>query len=264
MHRPNRVAPEGALRSANAPYGMHSSWMLAMPRRNFLVLLIAVLGSWLCYQRAARNRYAATLTEAMNIVTASYIHDVEPRVLFEGAMDGMIGKLDPYSAYTSPEEFNQFQQQMEGEFTGVGIVVDPDEKNGRLTVLDALIGKPAYLAGIRAGRHHPRHRRAGNQGCALARCDPPDSRRAGNESQAPHPASRVARSRSSTRSSGRRFRSKRSWATAAARTASGSSAWPIIRGSASSASSTVSASARPTNSARRWRPSGSPASRSTG
>jgi len=122
-----------------------------MPRRNFIVLLVAVLASLLCYQRAARNRYAATLTEAMNIVTASYIHDVEPRVLFEGAMDGMIGKLDPYSAYTSPEEFYQFQQQMEGEFTGVGIVVDPDEKNGRLMVLDALIGKPAYLAGIRAG-----------------------------------------------------------------------------------------------------------------
>jgi carboxyl-terminal processing protease len=122
-----------------------------MPRRNFLVLLLAVLASWLCYQRAARNRYGATLSEAMNIVTTSYIHEVEPRVLFEGAMDGMIGKLDPYSAYTSPEEFNQFQQQMEGEFVGVGIVVDPDAKSGRLTVLDALIGKPAYLAGIRAG-----------------------------------------------------------------------------------------------------------------
>lgn len=122
-----------------------------MPRRNLIVLLLVAAVSWLCYERASRNRYAATLTEAMNIVSARYISPVEPRVLFEGAMDGMIGKLDPYSAYTSPEEFDQFQQQMDGEFTGIGIVVETHAESGRLAVLDALIGKPAYQKGIRAG-----------------------------------------------------------------------------------------------------------------
>jgi len=122
-----------------------------MTRRNLIILLLVAAVSWLCYSRASRNRYAATLTEAMNIVTTNYVSDVEPRVLFEGAMDGMVGKLDPYSGYTSPEEYNQFQQQLEGEFVGVGIVVDHDAENGRLNVAEALIGKPAYLAGIRAG-----------------------------------------------------------------------------------------------------------------
>src|SRR5437870_9987408 len=122
-----------------------------MPRRNITILLLAAAVSWLCYQRAARNRYSATLTEAMNIVTAHFINDVESRVLFEGAMDGMIGKLDPYSGYTSPEEYSQFQQQLEGEFVGIGIVVDHDTENGRLLVAEALIGKPAYMAGIRQG-----------------------------------------------------------------------------------------------------------------
>jgi carboxyl-terminal processing protease len=63
----------------------------------------------------------------------------------------MIGKLDPYSGYTSPDELNQFQQQLEGEFVGIGIVVDHDTENSRLNVAEALIGKPAYVAGIRAG-----------------------------------------------------------------------------------------------------------------
>src|SRR6478752_2073264 len=122
-----------------------------MPRRNITIILLALSISWLCYQRASRNRYAQSLAEAMNIVQASYVHEVEPRVLFEGAMDGMIGKLDPYSGYTSPEEFNQFQQQLEGEFVGIGIVVDHDTENGRLSVAESLIGKPAYMAGIRQG-----------------------------------------------------------------------------------------------------------------
>src|SRR4051794_7807709 len=125
--------------------------IINMPRRNLFILLLVAALSWLCYSRASRNRYAATLTEAMNIVTTNYVSDVEPRVLFEGAMDGMVGKLDPYSGYTSPEEYNQFQQQLEGEFTGIGIVVDQDAERGRLNVAEALIGKPAYLAGIRAG-----------------------------------------------------------------------------------------------------------------
>lgn len=122
-----------------------------MPRRNITILIFALAISWLCYQRASRNRYAQSLAEAMNIVQTSYVHDVEPRVLFEGAMDGMIGKLDPYSGYTSPEEFNQFQQQLDGEFVGIGIVVDHDTENARLNVAEALIGKPAYMAGIRPG-----------------------------------------------------------------------------------------------------------------
>jgi len=122
-----------------------------VPRRNITILIFAIAISWLCYQRASRNRYAQSLADAMNIVETSYINDVEPRVLFEGAMDGMIGKLDPYSGYTSPEEFNQFQQQLEGEFVGIGIVVDHDTEHGRLGVAESLIGKPAYMAGIRQG-----------------------------------------------------------------------------------------------------------------
>jgi carboxyl-terminal processing protease len=122
-----------------------------LPRRNITILLLSIAISWLCYQRASRNRYVQSLGEAMNIVQTSYINDVEPRVLFEGAMDGMIGKLDPYSGYTSPDEFRQFQQQLDGEFVGIGIVVDHDTENGRLNIAEALIGKPAYMAGIRPG-----------------------------------------------------------------------------------------------------------------
>src|SRR5262245_1796384 len=122
-----------------------------MPRRNLTLLMIAAFVSLLCYQRASRNRYAGTLAKAMNIVRENYISQVEPRVLFEGAMDGMIGKLDPYSGYTTPEEYNHFQEQLDGEFSGIGIIVDHNAERGRLDVIESLIGKPAHTAGIRAG-----------------------------------------------------------------------------------------------------------------
>lgn len=121
-----------------------------MPRRNLIVLFAAAIVSLACYMAATRNRYVLPLTRAMNIVTSEYIDEVEPQVLFEGAMDGMLEKLDAYSGYVSPDDFQQFQQAMDGEFEGVGIVIEADDE-GRLSVVDALVGKPAYIAGIRAG-----------------------------------------------------------------------------------------------------------------
>ena len=122
-----------------------------MPIRNLILLLAVTAGSWLCYERAARNKYAASVTEAMNIITSRYVNEVEPRILFEGAMKGMVSKLDPYSAFSPPEEYDQFQQRMDGEITGIGIMIEPAEESGRLKVVDALPGKPAFLAGIRPG-----------------------------------------------------------------------------------------------------------------
>lgn len=122
-----------------------------MPRRNLTLILIAAAISLLCYQRSARNRFAGALTEAMNLIAANYVSEVEPRVLFEGAMEGMVGQLDPYSGYTSPEELTAFQEQLDGEFVGVGIRFERDDATGHLDVVESLIGKPAYVSGIRSG-----------------------------------------------------------------------------------------------------------------
>ena len=122
-----------------------------MPRRNLTVILLAALLSLMCYHRASRNRFAATFAEAMNHVTAEYVDEVEPRALFEGAMEGMMDQLDMYSGYTSPQEKAQFDKQLDGEFPGVGFVLEVDEKTNRLTILSPLVGTPAQKAGLQSG-----------------------------------------------------------------------------------------------------------------
>jgi carboxyl-terminal processing protease len=121
-----------------------------MPARNLAVLLLAALGSFACYQRAARNRFADTFAQAMNIVTTQYVDEVEPRVLFEGAMDGMMDQLDMYSGYTPPREYLQFKEQIEGEFPGIGIMVEVNDQTKELVVLAPLPGSPAAKAGLKS------------------------------------------------------------------------------------------------------------------
>ncbi|MFN0020382.1 MAG: S41 family peptidase [Pirellulaceae bacterium] len=122
-----------------------------MPLRNLTIIMFALLLSFACYTRASRNRYAATLLDAMNVISSDYVDDVEPRKLFEGAMDGMVGQLDPYSGYSPPEEYQQFQEQMDQGFVGIGVFVDIDSKNKRLTITSPLVGSPAFKAGIKSG-----------------------------------------------------------------------------------------------------------------
>ncbi|MCE9527832.1 MAG: S41 family peptidase, partial [Planctomycetales bacterium] len=118
---------------------------------NLTIIMFALLLSIACYTRASRNRYAATLLDAMNIIESEYVDDVEPRKLFEGAMDGMVNQLDPYSGYSQPEEYQQFQEQMDQGFVGIGVFVEIDPKSKRLTIMSPLVGSPAFKAGIKSG-----------------------------------------------------------------------------------------------------------------
>ncbi len=67
-----------------------------------------------------------------------------------GALRGMIEVLDdPYSEYLDPEAYEQFNQSIEGEFSGVGIEITI--KDDAVTVITPLVGTPAEAAGVLAG-----------------------------------------------------------------------------------------------------------------
>ena len=122
-----------------------------MPRRNLLLLIVAAVLSLACYARADRNRYAESFARAMNVITSDYVDEVEDRVLFEGAMKGMMDQLDMYSGYTPPHEYLQFKEQIDGEFPGIGVLIEVNDKTNKLTVLVPMPGSPAAKAGVKAG-----------------------------------------------------------------------------------------------------------------
>ena len=122
-----------------------------MPSRNLAVLVIATLVSLVCYRTAARNHYGALLAHAIGEIDEKFVRPVDKRDLFEGAMDGMVRKLDPYSDYISPQELSAFSEELDQEFGGIGVVVEVNQDTKRLTVLSPLPDTPAYAAGMRAG-----------------------------------------------------------------------------------------------------------------
>lgn len=122
-----------------------------MPLRNLFVLFLTVVLSWLCHVRADRNRYASTVSNAMDVITLHYLEDVEYRQLYEDAMHGMTGGLDPYSSYIPPKEYRRFKEELDQEFGGIGILVDFNLETKRIVVVSPLFDTPAARAGVRAG-----------------------------------------------------------------------------------------------------------------
>jgi carboxyl-terminal processing protease len=127
-----------------------------MPRRNLLFLLAVCIFALVCYQKTQTNQYGQLLSESMDLIQRISLEKVPPEELFEGAMEGMIdrlnsGGLDENSSFIPPKTFTEFQEIIDQQFGGVGIELAIDSKTRQLTVVSPLPGSPAYSAGVLAG-----------------------------------------------------------------------------------------------------------------
>ncbi|HET6412164.1 MAG TPA: S41 family peptidase [Anaeromyxobacter sp.] len=79
----------------------------------------------------------------------SYVEEVGEQDLIYGAIEGMVARLDPHSAFYRPEAYRQVREETSGIFDGVGLEVTIED--GALTVIAPMADSPADHAGIRPG-----------------------------------------------------------------------------------------------------------------
>ena len=92
---------------------------------------------------------SGTLDEILRYVSSKYVDTVNTATLRNEAIDHLLSRLDPHSVYISPDELKAVQDDMNGEFEGVGIefiMVDDT-----MQVVTPLAGGPSEAAGILAG-----------------------------------------------------------------------------------------------------------------
>ena len=87
--------------------------------------------------------------EVLENITKEYVDDVEQADVIDSAINGVLQSLDPYSAYMSPELFNEMQTDTRGEFGGLGIEIGME--SGLVKVISPIDDTPAEKAGIKAG-----------------------------------------------------------------------------------------------------------------
>lgn len=89
------------------------------------------------------------LKSVMDLINQKYNGNVTEEDLIQGAVKGMLGTLDDYSAYYTNDEYKAFSSSIQGAVEGVGIQVQFSDNY--VTVLKAFSGSPAQKAGILSG-----------------------------------------------------------------------------------------------------------------
>ncbi len=87
--------------------------------------------------------------EVLEKINEEYVDEINQSESMDSAIDGLLQSLDPYSAYMSPEIFNEMQTETSGEFGGLGIEVSME--SGVVKVISPIDDTPASRAGIKAG-----------------------------------------------------------------------------------------------------------------
>jgi carboxyl-terminal processing protease len=92
---------------------------------------------------------ARLLAEVMGMIHEDYVDKTDDHELMSNAIRGMVGELDPHSAFMDEEEFEDLKIATEGNYSGIGVEVTVED--GLLTVIAPLDDSPAARAGIRPG-----------------------------------------------------------------------------------------------------------------
>ena len=87
--------------------------------------------------------------EVLEKINKEYVDEINQSESMDSAINGLLQSLDPYSAYMSPEIFEEMQTETSGEFGGLGIEVSMEA--GVVKVITPIDDTPASEAGIKAG-----------------------------------------------------------------------------------------------------------------
>jgi len=140
----------------NTGFNMNGKERSLRNRRLYRAVLIAIVlavGMWF----TVRFIYAAgtlmsemrKITSVMSLISKAYVEEPDLSRLSEGAIEGMLKRLDPHSMYIPPKEQEKIKERDIGEFEGIGIsfVI----QNELITVIAPITGTPAERLGIRSG-----------------------------------------------------------------------------------------------------------------
>lgn len=89
--------------------------------------------------------------QVWNDVKKNYVKQpVDETTLFYGAMRGMMAAIgDPYSDFFDPKTAAEFDQELSGTFSGIGVEIG--KRNGAVVVIAPLDGGPGAQAGLKSG-----------------------------------------------------------------------------------------------------------------
>ena len=122
-----------------------------MIKKNLIISFAFLITIFQTVNSAENNIYKKIdlFGEVLEKINKEYVDEINQSESMDSAINGLLQSLDPYSAYMSPEVFNEMQTETSGEFGGLGIEVSME--SGVVKVISPIDDTPASKAGLKAG-----------------------------------------------------------------------------------------------------------------
>ncbi len=122
-----------------------------MKKKIFIIIIVLHLFSFSLVNSSEQNIYEKIdlFGEVLEKINKEYVDEINQSESMDSAINGLLQSLDPYSAYMSPEIFDEMQTETSGKFGGLGIEVSME--SGVVKVISPIDDTPASKAGIKAG-----------------------------------------------------------------------------------------------------------------
>ena len=117
-----------------------------------LVLTVALLPATTSAISAVDANTYREMEQFMSVfdrVRNDYVDQVDDADLIKGAIEGMLGSLDPHSSFLDARDFDNLRTQTDGNYGGLGLSVTLED--GAVKVIAPFKDTPADNAGVKAG-----------------------------------------------------------------------------------------------------------------
>jgi carboxyl-terminal processing protease len=112
---------------------------------------LRVAAAWNLFPSRDLSRSSGYVRDVMRLVNENYVdeHTASYDGLAKNAIHGMVESLDPHSEFLEAKDNEEFEEDLSGEFGGVGLQVET--RQNRVVVIAPLAGTPGERAGIQRG-----------------------------------------------------------------------------------------------------------------
>lgn len=129
------------------------------------IAIVFLLCSFQCFAESSVEndtkitsfQYVKKLNSVFDFVQQNYVDEIDPRILYEGALKGMLDAIgDPYTLYLDPDYMRDLSDTTSGSFGGLGLSISKatestPAKPAYVEVASPIEDTPGAKAGIQAG-----------------------------------------------------------------------------------------------------------------
>ena len=94
-------------------------------------------------------RKPTPVQEVMDLINMNYVDSISTDTIADGAIDGMLSHLDPHSVYIPPADAVEMNEDLQGNFEGIGVEFQIFDDT--VNVMNVLAGGPSDKANLKVG-----------------------------------------------------------------------------------------------------------------